>query len=443
MKKIVAACALVACLGVLAVRADARDTYLDIQQIKTKSGLDVWYVRDTTIPVISMKFSVQGGAQLDPVGQEGVAELISVLLDEGAGSRDAEAFQNEMDRYGIKIGFTSGRDRFYGTMKTTLQYKSNAVGLLSDAVNVPHFESDAVQRMQEALISGLRFNQMSPAWIANKSLFESVFEGQDYARPVEGTEATIQKISAQNLKQHKNKLFCKSGLKISIVGDVDEADVVQMVDTVFGQWPVCAKESNAEPMQLKHKGEVVRVHRDGAQSVVLMTQGAIARQHPDWWSARILDFALGSGQFSSRLMDEIRVKRSLTYGISTGIATYDRAPLWMIQSSVDPKNVDKAIDLVKTIWTDVAQNGLTDAEINAAKDYLIGSLPLALTSTGQIASVVLQLQEDGLPADTLDRREAEIRSVTADDIKRVAKELLDASALTIVVVGPEAKGKAQ
>lgn len=421
--------------------AQDKKPYLDIQDVTTAQGLRVWYVQDDTIPAWTLRFSVNGGASFDPVGQEGMAELLSTLLDEGAGTRDAEAFQDALDQYGVRLGFSAGRDRFSGSLTTTVAHQDVAVELLSDALNKPHFDDGAIARMKQALASSIRFNQMNPQFLAGRRLMETLFEGQLYARPVGGTEASLEKITRQDIVQYHRDVLCKDGLKIAVVGDVQQDDLVAMIDAVFGGLSSCEARPKIDEMVFTNQGAIVTVPRAGAQSVVLMAQKAVARQDKDWWAVRILDFALGGGQFSSRLMDEVRVKRGLTYGVSSGVVSYEYAPLWMIQSGVAPENTDKAISLIKSIWADVAENGLTETEIKAAKDYLIGSMPLALTSTGQIASILLQMQEDDLPQDTLDRRAQEISSVTADDIRRVAREVLDVNKMVTVIVGPEAEDK--
>ncbi|MDB5477568.1 MAG: putative peptidase, partial [Alphaproteobacteria bacterium] len=367
--------------------------YLDIQEIKTPKGLSVWFVQDKNIPVMTLKFSLKGGAQLDPPGKEGTAELLSALFDEGAGKRDAETFQNVMDEYGIKIGFSATRDSFNGNLKTTTQHRDMADELFDDALNRPQFTDEAVARMKAALLSSLRFQRMDPNWLANKKLFETLFAGQAYARPVEGTPETLPKLTAGDLRGEKDTLFCRQRLKIAIVGALEKQEVIDTADLFFGNWPECKTPVVDAPQIIKNAGKDIHVPWDGAQSVVVMAQPGIARQDKDWWAARILDFALGGGEFSSRLMEEVRVKRGLTYGVSSGIAPYDRAPLWLVQAGVDPAKTDEAISVIKKIWGEVSANGLTDEEIKQAKDYLIGSLPLALTSTDAIASVLLQLQE--------------------------------------------------
>jgi len=407
--------------------------YLDIQEIHTPKGLTAWFVQDKTVPVLSLQFSV------DILNDgKGVGNLMSTLLDEGAGKRNSEEFQNEMDAHVISIGFAADHDNFNGHLKTTMHDLDLATELFSDALNRPHFAPDAIARMKQAILSNMRFQQMDPDYLAGRNLHETIFENDAYAYPVEGAPETVKSITAEELKKYRGEVLgCSADFHIAVVGDAAPEKVAAMLDKIFGDARQCTKD--AEPVKLNglaHRGEDIRVNWAGAQSSILMAQRGIARQDKDWWAARILDFALGAGQFSSRLMEEVRVKRGLTYGVSSGISTYDRAPLWIIQAGVDPSKADEAVSLIKKTWQEVAENGLTADEITEARNYLIGSLPLALTSTDRIASILLQLQEDELPKNMLDTRASEINAVTPEDIKRVAANYLNAKELTTIIVGP-------
>jgi zinc protease len=410
--------------------------YLDIQTIKTPKGISFWMVQDKAVPVLSLKFAIKGGAQFDPVGKEGVGNMLTTLFDEGAGKRSSEEFQDALDSHSISVGFDIGRDAFYGSLKTTVKYQDVAFELFDDALNRPHFDPEAVERMRQAILSQLRQQQEEPGWIAQKTLYEKIFAGQNYARLVEGTPETVKVLTVDDLKKQKDMLFCKDHLKIGLTGDIDVKKASVLIDRLFGAWPACTTTVSDDVVVLKEPGTKTVVSWEGAQDVLLMVQPGLKRQDKDWWAARILDFSLGGGEFSSRLMDEVRVKRGLTYGVFSSIAPYNNGPLWIVQGGVDPTHVDEAVKVIKQIWGDVAKDGLKDSEIKEAQDYLIGSLPLALTSTDEITAILLQLQVDDLPKDTLDKREAEIHAVTSQDIKRVAGERLKADQLTTVIVGP-------
>ena len=431
MKKLLLSAVFLIC----ATTAQAKP-YLDIQEIHTPKGLTVWFVQDKNVPVMTLNFAAKGGSQFDPKGKEGTGELLSALFDEGAGKRDAESFQRIMENNAVKIGFSASRDAFYGNLKTTILHQDIASELFDDALNRPHFDPEAIARMKQALQSNLRFQLMDPDTIASRKLFENLYGGQSYARPVEGTMDSLSAITRDDLLQEKSSLFCRDHLKIAMVGALEKEQVAKIADRFFGDWPKC-KNAIADTMQKPElSGKTISLPWQGAQSSVIMVQSGLARQDRDWWAARILDFALGAGQFSSRLMEEVRVKRGLTYGVSSSLVPMDYSPLWMVQAGVDPAKTEEAITVIKKTWRDVAENGLTPNEIQEAKDYLIGSLPLALTSTDAIAGILLQLQEDNLPKTTLDTRRAEISAVTDDDIRHVAKQLLKPEELTTIIVGP-------
>lgn len=410
--------------------------YLDIQEIHTPKGLTVWFVQDKNVPVMSLKFSVKGGSQFDKPGKEGSAELLSALFDEGAGKRSGEVFQDIMENKAVKMGFSASRDSFNGNLKTTMLHQDIAAELFEDALNRPHIDEEAITRMKSALQSNLRFQLMDPGTIAGRTLFEKLYDGQPYARPVEGTMKSLSAITRLDLTNLKSDLFCRDHLKIAFVGALDKEQAAQLADRFFGAWPQCKKQLQQDKQQADLSGKTISIPWQGAQSIVIMAQSGLARQDKDWWAARILDFALGAGQFSSRLMEEVRVKRGLTYGISTTLMPLDYSPLWLVQAGIDPAKTEEAVSVIKKTWRDVAENGLTEKEIKEAKDYLIGSLPLALTSTDAIASILLQLQEDNLPKTTLDTRRAEITAVSNKDIKTVAKLHLKPEALTTIIVGP-------
>lgn len=439
MKKLALMAAVMACSVFPVLAETPAKPYLDIREIHTPKGLTVWYVRDETVPVVTLKFSAKGGTQFDAAHKEGTAELLSTLFDEGAGSRDAEEFQDALENHAIRIGFSATRDAFYGNLKTTIGHQDMAVELFDDALNRPHFNQDAIARMKEGLKSNLRFQLMDPNSIASRKLFETLYGDQPYARPVEGTIESLSAITRQDLLAEKAALFCRNNLKIAMVGSLTEHQVARMADRFFGSWRACEKPLSVKMQEPSLDGKMHSVAWQGAQSVLILAQQGLSRQDNDWWAARILDFALGAGQFSSRLMEEVRVKRGLTYGVSSSLMPLDYSPLWVVQAGVDPSKTDEAVSVIRKTWRDVAENGLADDEIQKAKDYLIGSLPLALTSTDAMANIVLQLQEDDLPMNTLDTRKAEISAVTADDIKRVAQRYLTPDKLTIIMVGPTKK----
>ncbi|WP_413851123.1 M16 family metallopeptidase, partial [Albidovulum sp.] len=174
------------------------------------------------------------------------------------------------------------------------------------------------------------------------------------------------------------------------------------------------------------------------QSVVMFGQAGIRRDDPDFYAAYVLNHILGGGGFAARLMDEVREKRGLTYGISTWLAPMDLAETWQGSFASANGKVAEAVQVVRDVWEKVAAEGVTEAELEAAKTYLTGSYPLRFDGNGPIANILVGMQSEGLPVSYVNDRNGYIEAVTLDDLTRVAKRLMDAGALRFVVVGQPA-----
>jgi zinc protease len=174
---------------------------------------------------------------------------------------------------------------------------------------------------------------------------------------------------------------------------------------------------------------------DIPQTIIEMMQPGISRDDPDYYAATVMDFILGGSGFGSRLTEEVREKRGLTYGINTGFYMMDHLKAYTVSTSTRNETAAEVMDLIRQEWGKMGAVPVSDKELTDAKSYLIGSLPLALSSTDRIADLLLGLRLDGLPIDYLDSRKAKIEAVTGADVQRVAKRLLTPDDLTIVTVG--------
>ena len=221
---------------------------------------------------------------------------------------------------------------------------------------------------------------------------------------------------------------------ISAVGDISAAELGPLLDGLLGELP----ETGApmpEHVTPRLDGRVKVVEYDSPQSVVMFAGPGLKMDDPDFFAAYVLNQILGAGGFSSRLMDELREKRGLTYGVYTYLVPKDYAELWMGSFSASNEKVPEAIALVKSEWAKAATGAVTEAELRDAKTYLTGAYPLRFDGNGQIASILIGMQMSGLPIDYIESRNAKVEAVSAEDVARVAKRLLSPESLTFTVVG--------
>jgi zinc protease len=423
---------ILACLLVLPRWALA----LDIQSVKSDSGIDIWLVENHANPIVSVAFGFKGGSGYDPPGKEGIAELASGLLDEGAGDADSQAFQKRLTDRGIDLRFSAGLDDFTGRTRFLRDDRGEAAELLRLALSAPRFDPEPVERIRNAVLIDIAQAESDPNSIAGREMEEMMLNGHPYSRPSDGTQASMMSITADDLRQFVHQRFVRSRLHVSIVGDVSAAEAKAFVDQAFGALPEDAPLADVAPIEPSKAGRTRVMDFNVPQAIVQFAEPGIPRSDPDFFAAYLVNYVLGGGGFSARLMDEVREKRGLVYGIGTDLWTFDAGGLIAGQFQTDPKRVAEAIEIVRKEWQRMASEGPTQAELDNAKTYLLGYYPRNFTNTMDTAQLMRGLQTDNLGIDYVTRRQKEIAAVTIEDARRAAKRLFDASQLTFIVVGP-------
>ncbi|HBR67759.1 MAG TPA: insulinase family protein, partial [Rhodospirillaceae bacterium] len=206
------------------------------------------------------------------------------------------------------------------------------------------------------------------------------------------------------------------------------------LDLMFGKLPNVALQPPAD-LETQNQGKTALYNIDIPQTVIEMIQPGIKHTDPDFHMAQIMNFTLGGSGFGSRLMEEVREKRGLTYGVYSGLYHTYRFNGISVSTSTANANVRQVLDIIKAEWKKMLETPVTQTELDNAKSYLVGSLPLSLTSTDSIASTLLTIQADSLPIDYLDQREKAIKEAKIEDITRVAKRLLAPNKFVTVLVG--------
>lgn len=421
---------------IITAPAHAADKFLDIQEVKTESGVTAWLVEDHSLPVIAMEFGFKGaGAVNDPAEQQGLTRLLSNTMDEGAGDYDAQAFQKALTDHSITLYFNASRDHFSGTLKTLTRHQDVAFDLLQQALTAPRFEEEAVARMKAANLARIRSSLSDPEWLAARLMNDIAFEGHPYALNSGGTLSSLPAITPDMLRAAAKARLAKDNLVVSVVGDITADDLKTRLDQVFGTLPATASLSKASPYAVQNPGMVALYKKDIPQTILRIMQPGIGRDSPDYYPALLMDFILGGSGFGSRLTEEIREKRGLTYGIHSGFYDLDQLKAYNISTSTKNEKSAEMMTLIKAEMTKMKIAPVTAEELQSAQSYLIGSMPLALSSTDKIAGLMSGMQLDELPIDWLDQRAAQISAVTIAAIQDIAQRLLAPEELTVILVG--------
>lgn len=408
---------------------------LEPERVVSPGGIEAWLIQDESNPLMALSFAFRGGAAEQPDGLEGVAALATSLLTEGAGDYDSEAFQEELADRSIELSFSASQDRLGGSLLTLTRQREEAFRLLRLAMTEPRFDPPAVERLRQQYQVVQARRAQDPNTMASRAFFRLLFDDHPYARPSEGTPESLAAIEIEDLRSFIAEQFARDRLYVAAAGDIDSETLGRLLDETFGPLPEEGAPPKAEAITPDPEGGLLVVERDQPQSNVILGHGGIARENPDFITAALVNRILGGGGFSSRLFNEVREKRGLAYGVNTSLAALDKAPLLVGSVSSDNTRVGEAIGLIRAEWQRMADEGPSEEELRLAKHYLLGSFALGLSSSPRIADTLLGLQLDDLGLDYMERRRELIEAVTPEDAKRVAAELLDSEALTLVVVG--------
>jgi len=423
----------VLCLFVL-VFSISRAQAVEVRRV-VAGDLEAWLVEDHLNPMIAVSIAFLGGAALDPSGKEGLARMTASVLDEGADDMDSQAFQLRLEELSITLQFDAGRDTFGGTLRTLTGNRDEAFALLKQALTAPRFDPEPVARMKSQLQALLRRQAENPGSIANKRFFSTVFPDHPYGRPVGGTEQSIAAITVDDMRTFVAERLTRDNLVIGVAGDITPDELSRLLTSTFAELPEKAAPNGVPNTEAEAEAAIVVVEQPARQSAIIFGQRGLKRDNPDYYAATVMNRILGGGGFTSRLYQEVRDKRGLAYSVRTSLVPLAHAGLIVGSAGTANERAGETIEVVRDQWRRMAEEGATAEELADAKTYLVGSFPLRFTSNGSIAGILAAMQIYDLGIDYLDRRNALMEGVTLDDVNRVAEDVLDPSALTMIVVG--------
>lgn len=424
---------ILACLVLpgLALPAQAE---LKIQEVTSPGGITAWLVEDHNIPFTALEIQFRGGSSLDQPGKRGAVNLMTALLEEGAGEMDSVAFAEARDALAAEFHFNANGDGLGISARFLTENRDAAVDLLQQALVRPRFDQDAVDRVRGQVLSILRSNEKDPNALASEAFDALAYGDHPYGSVGDGTIDSVTALTRDDILAAHAAVLARDRVFVAASGDITAEELAVLLDRLLGALPATGAAQPGDAKLLFAGGTTV-IDFPSPQSTVLFGQAGIARDDPDFFAAFILNEALGGGRFTARLMSEIREKRGLTYGIGTYLLNMDHADMLMGQFSASNDKVAEAIAVLRDEWKKTASEGISEAELEATKTYLVGSYPLRFNGNGAIAGILVGMQMDGLPIDYAVTRNAKIEAVTMDDIRRVAARLIDPDGLHFVVVG--------
>lgn len=417
-------------LAVLAAPAHA----IDIQEVTSPGGIKAWLVEDHSIPFTAVDFVFEGGASLDAPDKRGAINLMTATLEEGAGQLKATEFAQEVEALGAAINFNAGDDSLNIGFRSLTENRDPSAELLKLALTQPRFDDDAIERVRAQVQGLLRSEETDPQAIAAKEMAHQAWGYHPYGSSVNGTPQSVAALTRQDLVAAKNRVLARDRVLIGAAGDITADELGLMLDTILGGLPETGTAPLPEPAELQLTGGVTVLDWDSPQTVVSFSGPGLPIDDPEYFAATIANHIMGGGGFSSRMMDEIREKRGLTYGVGTGLSTGLYGQTWVGGMSSANAKVAEGVDLIRQEWARMAE-GVSETELTNAKAYLTGEYSLRFDGNSSISSILAGMQLIDLPIDYVNTRNDKVEAVTAEDVQNVAKRLLNTNTLRFVLVG--------
>ena len=383
---------------------------------------------------MALRLGFKGGASLDRGGKRGSVNLMMALLEEGTGDLDARGFAREVDELAASFNFDASGDSVSVSARMLSENRDAAIALLKGAVAAPSFDQVAIDRVKGQVVSILQSDLKDPNKIAQTAFNKAAFGDHPYGSTLSGTAASIESLTREDIQNAHRDAMARDRVFVSAVGDITAEELGALMDTLLGDLPETGA-AMPERVEIGLGPGITVVPYETPQSVALFGHRGIKRDDPDFFAAFIASNILGGGGFDSRLMEEVRDKRGLTYGVYSYLSTRDHAELVVGQVASANDRVGAAIDVIKDEWARLVNEGVSQEELDVTKTFLTGAYPLRFDGNGPIANILVGMQMQGLPKNYINTRNDNVNAVTLEEINRVIKDVYLPDELHFTVVG--------
>lgn len=399
------------------------------------NGLTVIAVENRKLPILQASLVVRVGAALDPSGKAGLANLTASLLDKGAGRRSATDIADEIDYTGGRLGASCGRITTRVTARVLTDHAATAFGLLRDMVTTPRFMEAEIVREKTRVLSDILRAREDPSQAVSVAFQDLVYEGTALRRPVHGYEKTLSAIERDDILSLYRDYYVPENSFLVIVADYSVDQMIDLAREYFGQWEREATQPPVIPSPRRAAGKKVRlVNMDINQSYIAFGHLGVKRSDPEYNAVRVMNYILGGGGFVSRITKSIRGRQGLAYSAYSYFVPGPQYPGFFragLQTKIE--STSQALNSLLQEIGRIRSEPVTERELADAKSFYQGSLPRRQESYSQIAELFADQEVYGLVDDYWVKDLEEIRSLTVEDIQRVAGEYLSSEDYVIAI----------
>ena len=408
-----------------------------IQHWQSASGARVYFVENHDLPMLDVAVTFTAGSGYDTAEKSGLAGMTHAMLDLGAEGMSEDDIARKIADIGAQLGGNFDMDRAGVSLRTlsSAAERDQALEILARVVQHPLFPESVLAREKIRLIAGLKEAETKPESIADKAFNKAVFGIHPYGLPSSGEVTTVEKIQRADVDAFYRAHYSAKAAVVAIMGDVTRAEAEGIAQKLTAQLPAAGETASIAPVTMQIKASEQRIAHPATQSHILIGVPGMARKDPDYFPLYVGNYILGGGGFVSRLMNEIREKRGLAYNVYSYFIPTLQPGAFQIGLQTKKGQADETLQLVRATLREFIDKGVTQKELLAAKQNIIGSFPLRIDSNRKIVDYLSAIGFYGLPLTYLDDFVGSVDKVTLAQIHDAFKRHINPEAMATVIVG--------
>src|SRR5512143_2537667 len=412
------------------------------KRIPLENGMVLLISEKHDIPMVTVNMAIKAGSTAEPEDKPGLASITASLLMQGTSRRSAGRINSEIDFIGGSLSVAGGNDFASASLRVLKKDIRTGFDLLADVLMNPAFDQKEIDRKVKETLAEIRRKQEEPGIVAENAFDKAVFGSAPYGRTDDDVAAYLPKLTRRDVLDFYAARYSPNHAIISVVGDITEKEAVAVLHECFKAWgkKEQALPASAEP-PLIGKTTVKKIDKRITQANIAMGNVGISRENPDFYACTVMNYILGGGGFTSRLMDNIRDNKGLAYDVHSGFSPQKLPGAFTV--TIQTKN-ESANDVIAETLKEIGRiqsEPVSEQELADAKAYLTGSFPLRMDTSAKIAGMLTAIEMYNLGLDYPQKYPALINAVTREDVRRVAKKYLHPDNMVIIVVADQEKAK--
>ena len=411
-----------------------------IEHWLTDNGTRVYFIETHALPVVDINMVFNAASAREPADKQGLATLTSNMLLEGSADLDSKAIAEGFEDRGAEIATSSRRDMAIVSLRSLSdrEYLDPVVELLGKVIADPKFPEKNLQRERSRFLQALDHSLQKPATVAKRRLYELLYSGHPYANHPSGTHESIQSIDKTDLQRFYKQFYVASNVVIALVGDLTLAQAKELTNQLSSSLEK-GKPAGDLPDVADIKGEEQRIEFPSTQTHIMTTYLGVKRDDPRNLALRVGNYSLGGGGFQSRLMDEIRDQRGLSYGAYSYFHPMQQTGTFTAALATKNEKLEEALTVSKQVIDDFLKTGPTEKELVLAKKNITGGFPLTIDSNRKLVGTLAAIGFYSLPLDYLDTYIDRVNALDRKTVTDAMQAVLGSKNRVTVIVGAGVK----